>query len=141
MQENKQKYLFDMFETYFPSLARQTGYCYVSGKYEITAVLKNGDTCIYDDYDNSIRFVKNRETIDEETWRTRFGQKLYRMLRDQHITSKELSESTNISEITLSKYINGKATPSTYNLQKIATALSCSEGYLMDHNERISKFD
>ena len=37
-----------------------------------------------------------------------------------------LSYKTGISTVTLSKYMNGKTTPSTYNIQKIAQALRCS---------------
>ena len=42
------------------------------------------------------------------------------------MTYDDLSDVTGISRVTISNYATGKATPSMYNLSKIARALKCT---------------
>lgn len=127
MSKNIGEQLFEAFEVYFPTLASMTVSYYVSGRYEITARLNDGTTCVYDDVEHSIRQIqKMREVMTEEEWRRNFSRKLYKAMRDAGMSNTYMAEKTGISQITISKYIHAKATPTAYNLKKIADVLGRS---------------
>lgn len=63
--------------------------------------------------------------IDEMTWRKEFAKLLRDKLRYEGITQERLAAETGISRITISKYLNQRATPSGYNLNLIAKCLNC----------------
>ena len=64
--------------------------------------------------------------MSEQQCREEFSIRLKRLMYRQGVTQKELSEETGISEMTISNYMNGKRTPSFYNVDKISKALKCS---------------
>jgi transcriptional regulator with XRE-family HTH domain len=64
--------------------------------------------------------------MTEDQCRTEFGKRLIRRMYDKRMSQKELSSETGISEQMLSRYINGKSTPSFYIVDKIAKVLNCS---------------
>lgn len=102
---------------------------YPSGQYELTVKTRDQQKYIYDWFSGSItplRESEEDEEITEEEWRVKFSHKLNRKMRNVTMNRDLLSYKTGISTVTLSKYMNGKTTPSTYNIQKIAQALRCS---------------
>ena len=95
--------------------------------YLLLVEFDDGDICIYDDLSQSIRSVpKDPNAMTEEECRNEFGRRLVRLMGIKCITQTELSQMTNIPQYLISKYINGKTTPSFYNVDKIAKALKCS---------------
>jgi transcriptional regulator with XRE-family HTH domain len=67
-----------------------------------------------------------------EEWRDNFKRALRVQLRQKGWTQRDLSIHSGISEITISKYRNGTATPSVSSLIKMANALGCKFGDLAD---------
>lgn len=96
---------------------------------KIVVKLDDNSMYIYDSLEHRIiPYFERRGSIEETTeqdWRNSFAKKLHYQMRRKNITSDMLSSITGISRITLSKYLNGKSTPSTYNTEKIASALGC----------------
>ena len=101
---------------------------------ETELILKDreGQLWVYDIIDGGVTpyFIREDLDLDEDKWRDRFSRRLRHKLRGVGITRNDLSDMTGISTVTLSKYLNGITTPSTYNLDKIARALNCSIRYL-----------
>ena len=123
------------FEQEFSTIAVDVVDWYPSGQMEITVKTENGDKYVYNWLYKSIRIVHSVDhdlEMEEEDWRKSFvhmlTHKMYRLGLSQDI----LSERTGISRVTISKYVNGKATPSSYNIRKLARALKCSTSELMD---------
>lgn len=110
-------------------MAEQLVDWYPSGQMEIIIRLKDGCKYRYDWLEKTITLISSPiddELMDEESWRSKFGHRLYLKMRKFGISQEDLADATSISVVTISRYINGKATPSTYNMEKIARALRCS---------------
>lgn len=112
---------------------------YAVGPREILVRLKDGSKVYYDyltKYTRRVRYNKfhtdGEPDLSEEEWRAEFGRRLRKRVEEQHITQKELSERTDISEAMLAKYRNGKSTPSTYVITKLARALECTTAELIN---------
>jgi len=79
----------------------------------------------------SLKNESNNENLrinverNEAGWRHAFANNLAKNMHDKYISQSELSNVTGISSVSLSRYINERATPSGYNLEKIADALGC----------------
>ena len=58
---------------------------------------------------------------------TRLNNELY----NKQMTQRELAQRTNVTEATISRYCNGKRTPSITTLTKIANALNVNADYLL----------
>lgn len=130
--------VYEEFVRLYPEMAESVIDWYPSGQMEITVKLKGGKIFEYDWmrkekivlYDEN----KTRETQikDEYDWRLMFSRKLNHKLYNMAMSQVILALETDISVPTISKYANCKATPSAYNLHKIAKALKCSVSELMD---------
>lgn len=98
--------------------------------------IDDGYNYIYDASDESLNLYIKRleadELLEEAEWRNRFGMRLRSKMKKSRIGQDELSEMTGISRVTLSKYMNGKVTPSAYNLKKLARCLNCYVRELTD---------
>ena len=108
---------------------------YPSGHLEITVKLSNGDKLCYEFIGNRIWSLLSDDRnniIDEESWRHIFSTRLKNRMRLCGVTQDRLSMLTGISRVTLSKYMNGAASPSGYNLNRICQALECSMSELTD---------
>lgn len=127
--------VFNEFVDRFPKLASDMVDWYPSAQMEITIKLADGRKYAYDWMVKSTTLIHDPENITEEIsekeWRIIFSNNLIRKMRNFGISQDELSHRTGISQVTISKYINCKATPSTYNIRKIAKALRCSVGELI----------
>lgn len=106
------------------------------GEHEILISANDGWRYIYDDSDHHIRLYVERnddgDMDDESVWRDKFSKRLCSKIHRLGITQGDLSDMTGISSVTLSSYMNGRSTPSTYNLLKIAKALGCNPESLTD---------
>lgn len=119
--------LFHNFKLYFPTVSSKTVNYVETGPYELTVELNDGDFVLYDDTNNSIRRLpRDRNRMTERECQIEFSDRLFRIMNRNHMTQLELSEKTGIPQSSISNYINRKATPSLYNLDRIAKALGCS---------------
>ena len=133
-EENYWRPVFNMFKEDYPKLAEEWVDWYPSGQMEITVRMPDGKKYVYDMFTRTAYTIRNEmdDNISEKEWRKYFSRNLNHKLRNISMTQDALSELTGISTITISKYSNGKATPSGYNLRKIVKALNCSVRELTD---------
>lgn len=118
-------------EHYVPRLGYDVVDWYPSGHREITVKLSNGRVYIYNwvTHNLAVVFKSNDETYvdyDEDELKKKFKYTLARKMDDMWINSTELSNMTGISEVTISKYLNGRVLPNYINLRKLAQAFKCS---------------
>ena len=134
--KNDYQFIFDEFELQYPIIAEKTNGWYSSGQYEITIKLLDGRIFIYDFIDKTIRelntFDGEEQYSSEEDWVKEFSKRFNRRVRLSGLTQKEISELTNISAQTLSRYSTGKGIPSAMNLSRLARALKCSPSEFVD---------
>ena len=118
------------FEYYHPYIAEKTVDWWPSAQMEITVKTENDDRYIFNWIEKSIKKVYSsrmaEENILEDDWRAEFSCNLIKKMRKLGMSQDTLSEKTGISKETISKYTCGRATPSFYNVDKIARALRCS---------------
>lgn len=126
--------IYDDALIYCPFVEDDVAYWYASGDREITIKLHDDTTVIYSEGSRGAKYIRpdsNRDdsSVDaEEQWRLDFAKKLH---KEMWCSRGRLSELTGISERTISKYLNGQATPSAYNIKKIAQVLRCSPSLLI----------
>ena len=119
--------IYRNLQMYFPFLVRDYAYVYQRGNNELIIRLKNGDFVSYDDVTKSIRNLPpDDRDMTEDECRREFGRRLYKIMANKGITQDELSARTGIHRTIISKYINGRHTPSFFAVDKIAKALGCS---------------
>ena len=63
------------------------------------------------------------------------GEKIQELLKEKHMTQKELAERSCLSEAAVSHYIKGDRTPNTSSLANIATVLGTTSSFLLGDNE------
>lgn len=103
---------------------------YPSAQMEITVKIKDGKKYAYDFMTRRAYPVRDQNDndidISEEEWRDMFAHNLNKKMRNVTMSQDRLAEEVGISQVMISKYVNGLATPSSLNLIKIAKALQCS---------------
>ena len=136
--DNKFDAIFERMSKMFPSIHKKVVSWYPSDKSEIVVVLDDGVKMAYESFDDTIRTIKSEyissEVMDEVAYRKKFSDALRYQMRMSGIMQYELSEQTGISVQTLSKYLRGTATPSAYNIFKIANALGCPISKLVSYD-------
>lgn len=75
--------------------------------------------------------------MTEAEWLDIFSDNLIDMLNEQGYSQEELAYETNLSQSTISKYINKKQMPSLKAIINIAYALDCNIDELIDFGEKI----
>lgn len=75
--------------------------------------------------------------MTEAEWLDIFSDNLIDILNEQGYSQEELAYETNLSQSTISKYINKKQMPSLKAIINIAYALDCSIDELIDFGEKI----
>ena len=75
--------------------------------------------------------------MTEAEWLNIFSDNLIYMLNEYGYSQEELAYETNLSQGTISKYINKKQMPSLKAIINIAYALDCSIDELTDFGEKI----
>ena len=123
------------FEFSYPELYKRIVDWYPSGCMEITVKLDDGrkkayvlmDDLLIDIYDPR----ESSYEVDDEIWRLNFSRRLKNRMHRFGISQEELSDRTGISKTMLSRYMNGKASPSGDNIERLARALHCSYNELL----------
>ena len=64
--------------------------------------------------------------MTEQDFKTNFMYQLRRIMKVNHITQKELSEQSGLSEDSITRYINGTRIPNTYIASILAGSLNCT---------------
>lgn len=126
---------FESLENDYPDIIDEIVDWYPSGYQEITIKDQNGVKKTYNWITGNLRVTYDpsyTRTVSEEEWRKVFSDRLHNRLYSLGMSQETLSEITGISRVTLSKYFNGKATPSAYNSKKLAEALKCPIGELLE---------
>lgn len=127
--------VFNAFCEDYPNLAEEWIDWYPSGQMEITVKIPGGKKYLYD-FMKRVAYPicahNEGNNISEEEWRKRFARRLSHKMYNVSVTQDSLSELTGISQVMISKYVNGKSVPNVYNLHKIARALNCSTSELMN---------
>lgn len=118
---------FNNFKLYFPVASKLVTSFKQTGLFDLTIKLNDGTSVIYDDMEHTIRTLpRDSNMMSEMECRREFGLRLRKIMYLKNISQMELSDRTGISNVTISNYLNFKATPSFYNADKIAKALGCS---------------
>lgn len=121
--------ILDSFRVNHPFIFDEVVDWYPSGQLEITVRLRNDDKYAYTLIGNGLRQIYSTEDIiediEEMEFRKRFSFCLMRKLNNVGMTQDQLAEASGISKVMISKYITCKATPSYYNVDRIARALRC----------------
>ena len=117
--------VYTRFEQDYPGLAEEALRWWPSGRCEITIVLEDKSRIVYNELDGSFRYITDG-SVTEERWRIEFSENLKIIMRQEGMTSQELSDRVGVSVQMISRYLNRKATPSYYVIEQIASALRCS---------------
>ena len=124
MDENK---LFEEFCLY--NLTENVETYWKSDDFELDVRYENGSLFRYSAMDHSMRRLRpdtlKRMCEDEEYFRFIFRVNLERMMHKRGVDRQSLSYCTDISYATLTKYLRQYATPSGYNMFRLAEALNC----------------
>ena len=126
------------FKLWYPLFYERTVDCVINGYHSLLAILNDGTKLEFSSLDNTLRDVTRiydpdyNTNMSEEEWRKEFGNRLNALLRDRSMKHEVLADRLGVSRIMVSKYINGKATPSSYNLKRIARVLDCDIRELVD---------
>ena len=119
-------HMYANFKMHFPLDANKAVYYEPIGYDCLEIKLNNGGVVIYDDYNRSIRDLPGDSSeMSEAEFRREFGYRLRRIMEHKHVVQAELSERSGIAQCHISEYINGKRTPSSYTLGKLAKVLRC----------------
>ena len=130
--------IIDDFEFHHPNLAKRVVYAYPSGQEEMTFKLDDGSKIAFDRISQSIKTVYSPDTynkpyeVTEDECRMEFALNLKRRMMLCGMSNEDLSELSDISRVSISKYVNGRSLPNIYNLRKLARALKCSVRELTD---------
>lgn len=97
----------------------------------IIVELRDESVYLYDYINKTARRASSidalcRKPSNEEEWRQAFAKRLYRKMRIAGLTQDDLAWEADISTASVTKYMNGMATPTVYNLIRIANVLGCS---------------
>ena len=132
------EYDFLEFEKQFPWAVEQMEQLLASNDYFIRVKLNDGRIYEYNIEHKSIRKLPNDpDHLTERQYRIEFGRRLRDILSYKGLTQKDLSDITGIPQSTISHYIRGLTTPSSYMLDKIAKALNCSTDDFRYFNDTI----
>lgn len=117
----------ELFDLHFPLIAEKTIRCKDVGFNTFVMSLNDGRQFLFDAWECTIRRLpRNSNDISEDECKHELGMRLRHIMLCRGMSEQELSEKTGIHVVVLSRYINGKTTPSFYNIDKIAKALKCS---------------
>lgn len=65
----------------------------------------------------------------------KFGERLLELLKQKNISQRDFAEAVDLTECSISRYINGERIPNALTLYKIAKALNVSCDYLLGINK------
>lgn len=130
--------MFEYYANVYPQYAERTINWFPSGQMEITVRLDDRTFWVFDMIGPTLKPLGNKElnpesenSISEEEYRIRFSRNLRVKMLHSAMSQEVLAKLSGISHVTICKYVNAKATPSMYNLERIARALQCSPTELL----------
>lgn len=133
MLKDKYQKILEQFEIYYPSLYEQTVDWWASGRMFISVKIRDGNMFEFNPMDNSIRRIRTKEYIEDETVRRKaFGSNLEKMVPLSGLTKSELAEKLGITNAMMSRYIRGTSMPSVDKAFQIANAIGCKIEELFD---------
>lgn len=119
--------MFDRFNLYFPSIAKQAVTYKADSPTTLIVELDDGTSVLWDDDNTSFRNLPSHGLdITESQHRREFGHRLRKIMIQRNITQSELAELIGLNQSQISNYIRGKTTPTWYMVDRIAKALNCS---------------
>ena len=128
--------MFEEFKSENPGIADHIIDYYPSGQLELIAILRDGSRIRYDHRTRTTSRVPIRASTDgcmtEHEWRRAFAEKLRRRMFMKGLTQGELAEITGVSQVSISTYLSGRATPSAYNVERLCAALGCPASELVN---------
>ena len=116
--------IYANFEYYFQPFAERAELWYPSGKWSIIVELNDGRRIEY--YDISKVVIIRKDYLSESEWRKEFAINLKCKMWDACIDQTRLADKTGISQVSISNYLNRKATPSGWTMDRLARALDCN---------------
>ena len=134
--------LFQSFLLAFPSMAekvksyRQVDDRVIEIKYEDNSI------GVFDEITGSFRYVPKEKLakLTKNRFQIELGHNIYRAMVIKGMTMVELSKRTGIEYTTLSKYINGHISPSSYMLYRVACGLGLTIGDLTNFTKYFKNF-
>lgn len=129
MTRNKEAFkqmLFEHMEMYWSNVTNDAVDVEYIGRYELVVTVSDGTRYLYNDLDEGIRRLPDRENMSKQDCASEFGYRLTNIMHYKNIKQEELQAMTGIPQARLSEYITGKRVPGFYNVDKIARALDCS---------------
>ena len=87
--------------------------------------------------------VTSGRYMSESEWQVIFASKLARKINKSDTVQERVCERVGLSLVSMNRYCNGLATPSLYNMSRIARALECSlsEFYVADYERPANAMD
>ena len=116
--------IYANFEYYFEPFADHAKLWYPSGRCSIIVELDDGRCIEY--FDLSKRVIIRKEYLSESEWRKEFAINLKCKMWDACVDQKRLAELSDISQVSISNYLNRKSTPSGWSMDRLARALGCN---------------
>lgn len=97
------------------------------------AYLKNGNIIFYDTDDRFYRELTEEQAKfnNEKDWCQEFSRRLIRIMNLRKFNQYDLARLTGCSQSTISHYITGKRSPSSFMVNSIAKVCECSVDYLV----------
>lgn len=124
------EYIFEEFCKMWPLAAKKVSRWYPGNQCEIVVELNDGSVMLYDQIMKTCWSANGLEELNEKRtprneaeWKKEFAIRLYRKMKISGFTQEDLAWDAGISQASITKYVNGTASPSAYNLVKIARAL------------------
>lgn len=117
-----------LFESNYPNLADKIKSSKnVICEREMEVKLIDGRAYIFDGYHQTLRQLpKNSKYLTKDEFRIEFAYRLRKVMAVKKVSQVELSHATDIQITDINRYVNGKAVPTFYNVDKIAKALDVS---------------
>lgn len=129
--------IYKEFKKYHPYAINDVNDWRPRGDYGIRLSMKDGTKYDFDKLSMGIRRVNDysfdsKDAITDEQCRESFAYHLVELMCLRGYTQQTLAEYTGISKSSINGYINKTKTPSMTNMRKIAYALDCPIGDLLD---------
>ena len=134
MIANKYEKMIKRFESRYPHFYDKAVDWWASGRVSIAIKLDDESVLDYNDFDNTIRWVRVGEDADDEAIRSAFGCNLQKFINNCGMSKEEIAEKLGISRVMLSRYMHGKTMPSIDKGYQIAKLMKCSVEELFDDN-------
>lgn len=133
--KDKYEKILEQFELYYPNFYSQAVDWWASGRMSIGIKLRNGEVLDYDHMENSIRWIRYDNRLDDEEFRRKtFSHNLQKMIPFTGMSKGEIAERLGITNAMLSRYITGKSIPSVDKAYQLARLLGCTTDELFDDN-------